>query len=174
MSNPGVQMKRRKFIKTTAIGVAAVTLPLGRERLFALTKGDPQVVFIKNGEPEALVKAALKELGGISKFISKGDRVVVKPNMGWDRSPELAANTNPDVIAEIVRQCLSAGADSVKVFDRTCNKATGSIKLKWFPITNKGPVLGKFSNPSILKSLTTPKAAFAIDFKIRRIKILLG
>ena len=117
-------MKRRKFIKTTAIGVAAVTLPLGRERLFALTKGDPQVVFIKNGEPEALVKAALKELGGISKFISKGDRVVVKPNMGWDRSPELAANTNPDVIAEIVRQCLSAGADSVKVFDRTCNKAT--------------------------------------------------
>lgn len=115
-------MKRRKFIKTTAIGAAAMSLPLGANRLFAESQNNPQVVFITNGEPEALVRSALAELGGMKKFISKGDKVVVKPNMGWDRSPELAANTNPEVIAELVRQCLAAGAGSVKVFDRTCNK----------------------------------------------------
>lgn len=115
-------MKRRKFLKTTALGTAAITFPLGAGHLFADASKNTQVVFVKNGEPDALVKAALKELGGIDKFIAKGDNVVIKPNMGWDRTPELAANTNPEVVAEIVRQCLAAGAKSVKVFDRTCNK----------------------------------------------------
>ena len=115
-------MKRRKFIKTTAIGAAATSIPLSTNQLFAKRDDTPQVVFIKNGEPRALVQAVMAELGGMEKFISKGDNVVVKPNMGWDRSPELAANTNPDVIAEVVRLCLAAGAGSVKVFDRTCNK----------------------------------------------------
>lgn len=115
-------MKRRKFLKTTALGTAAITFPLGANYLFADKNQETQVVFVSNGEPETLVKTALKELGGIEKFITKGDNVVIKPNMGWDRTPELAANTNPEVVAEIVRQCLSAGAKSVKVFDRTCNK----------------------------------------------------
>jgi len=49
--------------------------------------------------------------------------VVVKPNMAWDRLPEHGANTDPDVVAEIVRMCIEAGARKVKVFDRTCNEA---------------------------------------------------
>jgi uncharacterized protein (DUF362 family) len=48
---------------------------------------------------------------------------VVKPNIGWDRVPEQAATTNPDVVAEIVRLCIKAGASKVQVFDRTCNQA---------------------------------------------------
>ena len=49
--------------------------------------------------------------------------MVVKPNIGWDRTPEQAANTHPDVVKAIVQQCLDAGAKQVLVFDRTCNDA---------------------------------------------------
>jgi len=114
-------MKRRQFIKTTAISTAVLATPFSTKYLIANTSSYPDVALVTNGEPTALVQAALQELGGINRFINKGDVVVIKPNMGWDRKPELAANTNPDVIAELVRQCISAGAKKVKIFDRTCN-----------------------------------------------------
>jgi len=81
----------------------------------------PHAVWVENGEPAALLQTALKELGGLQRFISIDDVVVIKPNMGWDRAPEYAANTNPDLIAELVRATFKAGAKDVKVFDRTCN-----------------------------------------------------
>jgi uncharacterized protein (DUF362 family) len=59
----------------------------------------------------------------MEKFVSRGATVVVKPNIGWDRTPEQAANTNPFVVAELVRMCLEAGAKRVNVFDYTCNTA---------------------------------------------------
>lgn len=114
-------MKRRQFIKTTALGTAALSTPLSHNYIFATADVMPDVVVVSNGEPQKLVQTALQNLGGLSRFINKNDVVVIKPNMGWDRTPELAANTNPDVIAELVRQCLDAGAKKVKVFDRTCN-----------------------------------------------------
>ncbi len=64
---------------------------------------------------------ALGALGGMKRFVRNGDTVVVKPNIGWDRSPEQAANTHPLVVRAIVEECLRAGAGKVKVFDRTCN-----------------------------------------------------
>lgn len=70
-----------------------------------------------------LTEQALSALGGIGRFVSKGDVVWVKPNMGWNRSPELAANTNPQVVATLVRLCLDAGAKKVKVGDNTCHQA---------------------------------------------------
>lgn len=75
----------------------------------------------RDGEPRALVQQALENLGGISRFISHGDRVVVKPNIAWDRTPEQAANTNPELVAEVVRQCWQAGAKNVIVTDVSCN-----------------------------------------------------
>jgi uncharacterized protein (DUF362 family) len=57
------------------------------------------------------------------RFISRGDVVLVKPNIGWDRTPEQAANTNPDVVASIAQQCLGAGAKRVIVTDVSCNEA---------------------------------------------------
>ncbi|MFC2088277.1 DUF362 domain-containing protein, partial [Calditrichota bacterium] len=81
----------------------------------------PDAVWIENGEPKELLDSALKELGGLNRFISKGDVVVLKPNIGWDRAPEYAANTNPELIQELAKQCFNAGAKEVKIFDRTCN-----------------------------------------------------
>lgn len=72
--------------------------------------------------------AAINALGGIKKFISKGDIVLLKPNMSWDRRPEQAANTNPEVVAAIVELCLSAGAKKVKVVDNSINDARRCYK----------------------------------------------
>jgi uncharacterized protein (DUF362 family) len=55
-------------------------------------------------------------------FVGRGDVVVVKPNIGWDRTPEQAANTDPDVVVAVAEMCLAAGAKSVRIFDRTCNE----------------------------------------------------
>jgi len=85
--------------------------------------GDAALAIARNGTPEALVDAALAAVGGMSRFVSKGQKVLVKPNMGWDRTPEQAANTNPQVVARLVTLCLEAGAKKVLVMDRTCNDA---------------------------------------------------
>ena len=75
------------------------------------------------GEPRALVRAALENLGGMSRFVARQDVVVIKPNIAWDRTPEQAANTNPELVAEIVRECWQAGAKRVIVTDVSCNEA---------------------------------------------------
>ncbi|MGA2886838.1 MAG: DUF362 domain-containing protein [Terracidiphilus sp.] len=77
----------------------------------------------QSGEPRALVQKALENLGGIRRFVSRQDVVVIKPNIAWDRTPEQAANTNPEVVAEVVRQCWQAGAKRVIVTDVSCNEA---------------------------------------------------
>ncbi|HOJ05835.1 MAG TPA: DUF362 domain-containing protein [Bacteroidota bacterium] len=84
----------------------------------------PSLVVGTGSAPAAVTAAVLAGLGGMDQFISKGDTVVVKPNIGWDRRPEQAANTNPDVVAEVVRQCVAAGASKVYVTDITCNDPT--------------------------------------------------
>lgn len=84
--------------------------------------GLPQMAVVQNGEPRELVQRALADLGGIARFISRRDVVVIKPNIAWDRTPEQAANTNPELVAEVVRQCWHAGARRVIVTDVSCNE----------------------------------------------------
>jgi uncharacterized protein (DUF362 family) len=88
-------------------------------------KGDPklQMAIAKSSqEPEVLVRRAVDALGGMKRFISRGDIVAVKPNIGWDRMPVHAANTNPRVVAEVVKLCFDAGAKQVIVTDASCNE----------------------------------------------------
>ena len=73
------------------------------------------------GEPEVMLDKALEALGGIGNFVKKGQKIVIKPNIGWDRSPELAGNTNPKLVKALVKKCLEAGASKVTVFDHTCD-----------------------------------------------------
>ncbi len=68
-----------------------------------------------------LVGKAIDALGGMKRFISRGDVVVVKPNIGWDRMPIHAANTNPDVVGAVIVQAFNAGAKKVVVADGSCN-----------------------------------------------------
>jgi uncharacterized protein (DUF362 family) len=82
----------------------------------------PQMVVVQGGEPRELARRALDDLGGIRRFIKAKDIVVIKPNIAWDRTPEQAANTNPELVAEVVRQCWQAGAKRVIVTDVSCNE----------------------------------------------------
>ena len=71
--------------------------------------------------PLELVHRCVDALGGMRRFVSRGDIVVVKPNIGWDRMPIHAANTNPDVVAAVIRTVFDAGAKRVIVADGSCN-----------------------------------------------------
>ncbi len=112
-------MNRRDFLKTAVISGAALTVPIGLDPIFAaLIAAEKTDLTVARGTPPAkITRAAIDALGGMKRFVSRGDVVVVKPNIGWDRTPEYAANTNPDVVAAVVRLCLEAGAKIVKVFD---------------------------------------------------------
>ena len=70
-----------------------------------------------------LVREAVEGLGGMKRFVKRGDVVWVKPNIGWDRKPEQAANTNPELVAAVVKMCFDAGAKAVKVGDNSVNPA---------------------------------------------------
>ena len=83
----------------------------------------PEMVVVQGEDPRTLVRRAFDDLGGVSRFIAHNDVVVLKPNIAWDRTPEQAANTNPDVVAETVKQCWQAGAKRVIVTDVSCNEA---------------------------------------------------
>jgi uncharacterized protein (DUF362 family) len=73
--------------------------------------------------PAELVRRAVEGIGGMKRFIANRDVVVIKPNIGWDRTPAHAANTNPLVVAEVVRLAYDAGAKTVIVTDASCNEA---------------------------------------------------
>ena len=126
-------MDRRCFLKTAMITGVGLTLPDVLNpfsgNLQAIEKTD--IVVVRGPSPARITRAAVDGLGGIRRFISRGDIVVVKPNIGWDRTPEFAANTNPEVVSTMVRLCYEAGAKKVKVFDhsvpdpRRCYKQSG-------------------------------------------------
>ena len=118
-------MERRNFLKTAAAASIAV---LTFDKLQAaintntlMVESTPDLVAIMGGEPADLLERALKEIGGIEKFVKKGQTVVIKPNIGWDKKPDFAANTNPELIGALVEQCFKAGAKKVTVFDHTCD-----------------------------------------------------
>ena len=82
----------------------------------------PQLAVVHGKDAEKMVRAAMEKIGGMNRFINPGERVLLKPNAAWDRQPEQAANTNPELVAEVVRQCWQAGAKRVIVTDVSCNE----------------------------------------------------
>ncbi|WP_300703243.1 DUF362 domain-containing protein [Bacteroides sp.] len=120
-------MDRRDFLKTLAVTGAVMTVQSSEAmdvlaQTFTNAGGNKvDLVAVMGGEPEAMFRRGIAEMGGMKNFIKPGQKVVVKPNIGWDKSPELAGNTNPKLITEIVKQCFAAGAKEVTVFDHTCD-----------------------------------------------------
>ncbi len=128
-------MERRKFLKCAAMTGCSLLLEGGLGTLLSAQKVPEKAdLIVARGAgktPAAITKAAIDAMGGIRRFISRGDIVVIKPNMSWDRLPEQAGNTNPEVVATVVKLCFEAGAKKVKLFDRSvsdprrCYKQSG-------------------------------------------------
>jgi len=110
---------RRKFLKTAAAGMA---LGLVGSPSFSVAKEEYDLAVI-SGEPIATTRKALEVLGGISRFVKKGQRVVLKPNMSFSRTPEFATTTHPLVVATVAQACIEAGAQQVLVLDHTLQRA---------------------------------------------------
>jgi len=104
---------RRGFLKATAAGLAVGLhgLPGPAE---SRTEVDLAVI---SGDPAAATRKALEALGGIGRFVQKGQRVVLKPNMSFATPPERACTTHPLVVATVAQACVDAGADRVVVLD---------------------------------------------------------
>jgi uncharacterized protein (DUF362 family) len=121
-------MDRRDFIKKSIQAglIAGTASSLGKiTNLFAYpfiqTSKQYDLVAIKGGEPDVMFDKAIASLGGMKTFIKKGQKVVVKPNIGWDVTPDRAGNTNPVLVKRIIQHCYEAGAKEVYVFDNTCD-----------------------------------------------------
>jgi uncharacterized protein (DUF362 family) len=133
--------RRQFFVKTTttcglAVGAAVwgyaffSDQPVRRRSAPILTFKDfrvpdsrefPVLSVVHGKDVDRMVRVAVEKLGGISRFVKQGERVLIKPNVGWDRQPEQAANTNPEVVAAVVRLCREAGASAVWVTDVSIN-----------------------------------------------------
>jgi uncharacterized protein (DUF362 family) len=126
-------MKRREFFRTSVgAGVAAgAALSVGGyEKLWAssVAAAKYDMVAVMGGTPDAMFDIGIQELGGMGIFVQKGQKVLVKPNIGWDVIPELAANTNPALVKRIIEHCFKAGAKEVYVFDHTCDNWVNTYK----------------------------------------------
>jgi uncharacterized protein (DUF362 family) len=112
-------ISRRQFLKATAAGVA-IGIAGDADFLSATEEADLAVI---SGEPGAATRMALDALGGISRFVKKGQRVVIKPNMSFAKSPDFAATTHPLVVVAVAQACVEAGAKEVLVLDHTLQRA---------------------------------------------------
>ena len=129
-------MKRRAFLKTSAgagIAAGAALAMGGYEKLWATPGSVPDagkydMVALMGGSPEAMFDLGIQELGGMGNFVQKGQKVLIKPNMGWDVVPEMAANTNPLLVKRIVEHCIRAGAKEVYVVDHTMDNWVNCYK----------------------------------------------
>jgi uncharacterized protein (DUF362 family) len=116
-------MNRREFLRLSALSLLAGTTV---SPLFAK---DTPILGVSEGRDYATItRNVIGAVGGMQKFVKAGDVVVVKPNIGWDRRPEFAADTHPVVVKTVVEECLKAGAKKVKVFDNPCNDARRSYE----------------------------------------------
>lgn len=145
-------MKRREFIKDLALGSLLFKF---QPDLFAQGQKFPDLAWIQGESPAQITKEAISSLGGIQRFVSKGDVVIVKPNIGWDRTPKQAACTNPQVVKTLVELSLGAGAKEVKVIDNPCNPVQRTYARSGIAAAAKeagGKVL--FPNPHKLKKIS--------------------
>lgn len=117
------RLTRRQFIKGSA---AAAALP----KMFLLATsqppsayaaGDSDLVIAQQGTPTQLLQAALTPLGGMGRFVKKGQRVVIKANIAWARTPDQACTNNPELLSALIKMCYQAGAKRVAVWDHTCD-----------------------------------------------------
>jgi uncharacterized protein (DUF362 family) len=123
-------MDRRCFIKKSAVTGLAVGISLytgSPEIVFSdeNKNGHPDLVALKNGEPGVMFKKGIEAMGGMKRFVKKGQTVLVKPNIGFNKTPEFAANTNPQLVKSIVEHCFGAGAKKVYVFDHEARSSYG-------------------------------------------------
>jgi len=117
-------MKRREFLKDVAFSSLLLSTP---SWLRGQAASPADIALVEGENPAAITKEAVNLVGGMKRFVRRGERVIIKPNIGWDRTPELAACTNPEVVRTLVEMSLEAGAKEVIVTDNSTNSPQRSF-----------------------------------------------
>ncbi len=100
--------------------------------VFPQPKDDYNLV-VTSGDAATATRKALEALGGISRFVKKGQQVVLKPNISFARPPEAGCNTHPLVVATVAQACMDAGAERVLVLDHTLQRAELCLQRSGIP-----------------------------------------
>lgn len=182
------KISRGQFLKFVLSAVAFMSVP-GRFLQAAVArtqdsfngrsargiKGDYDLVVAKGDDPYAITVKAIESMGGMARFVKPGSTVLIKPNIGWDRSPEQAGNTNPQVVAALVDLAYKAGAKRVNIFDITCNdprrcyatsgieKAASAVGAKVYFPDDWDIVNAQFGYPSLMEGWPILNDAITCD-----------
>lgn len=117
-------MNRRSFIKQSinvTMGAGASVALAGYPKILLGAEAYPDLTAVMGAAPDVLFDRGIEAMGGMRRFIKPNQNVVIKPNIGWDTTPERAADTNPILIRQMITHCLDAGAKKVYVFDHTAD-----------------------------------------------------
>ncbi|MCM8808911.1 MAG: DUF362 domain-containing protein [Candidatus Omnitrophica bacterium] len=154
-------MKRREFLKSSFAFLAGISLSniftKKREISFAEEK-ESEIYVGKGSNYEEVTMKVIEKMGGIGKFVKKGQKVVIKPNIAWNRTPEQGANTHPEVVSALVKLCKKVGAKVIVTenpvnpwnvsfvtsgIKESVEKAGGMIKppTEWVNVNINGDVL---------------------------------
>ncbi|MBE6380894.1 MAG: DUF362 domain-containing protein [Lentisphaerae bacterium] len=160
-------MNRRDFLKTTFLGILA-SGAAGRVLQAADPTALPDLVALHNSTPEAMFARGMQAIGGMERFVKKGSTVVVKPNIAWDQPPEFAANTNPELVAAIVKSVYQAGAASVIVFDHSCDNGPACYRKSGIAeaAENAGAKVLHATNKKHYRKVTIPNAKVMSEAEI--------
>ncbi|RQD74503.1 DUF362 domain-containing protein [Desulfonatronospira sp. MSAO_Bac3] len=128
---PENSLSRRDFLKSQAGLAAAVAFSgLGVLGQASVSRaGNSPDIGVARGGPTEAVRACVDLMGGMSSFVSSGDKVVIKPNMSFAHTPDRATNTNPRVVSALAEMCVDAGASRVMVLDNTLQSAQRCMEL---------------------------------------------
>jgi len=177
----GSELTRSEFLKLLGITAAGVAFLPGEQLLGGLMTPDEAQAAVVSRFPDlsvatghslnanhiaAITRAALNNLGGMGRFVHKGDVVVVKPNIYGTRVPANACTTNPTVAATVVRECFKAGAKQVKVMDYPC----GGDHVQSYNMSGIGPAT-KAAGATVLQMSSSRFKSYPIP-KGKRIRSL--
>ncbi|MFH1050322.1 MAG: DUF362 domain-containing protein [bacterium] len=166
------KLNRRDFLKAgIATGIVAVSGLNPSSKIFANSDLPFDLVAVKGGEADDMFDKGIEALGGMSKFVKKGHKVVVKPNIGWDVSPERAGNTNPKLVKRIIEHCFKAGAKDVYVFDHTCDDWRMTYKTSGieYAVKSVGGKIVSGASEKYYRKITFPKGKSLKEDKVHQL-----
>lgn len=171
-------MKRRNFLKSSmgaGLAAAAAASMGSYSKIFGATphttSSNYDIVAVKGPDPATMFDIGIQALGGMGAFVSKGQTVVVKPNIGWDVVPEKAACTNPALVKRIIEHCFKAGAKEVFVFDHTCDNWVKCYKNSGIEQAAKdaGAKLVPADSESYYKEVAIPNGKRLVSAKVHEL-----
>jgi uncharacterized protein (DUF362 family) len=180
------KLSRREFFQKSITATAALALTKIKSAGFGIAQaasGPPLLATISGtGVPTNLseaVKKLLAPLGGMSAFVKKGQRVLLKPNIGFPTPPTQRATTSPELVAAVAKEVLACGASQVLVMDNPVRRPEACLKVCGFvealkdlgisvilPLSEKFYTQIEIPNGKALKRTKILKEALAVDVHI--------